>query len=708
MADGMIEVAKATVTLVPNMAGSQGEITSQLTGVAKEASAKAGEEGGSEFGSKFAAALKAGAVAIGAALTAATAAAVATGKAFLNAADDVAELGNTIDKESQKMNMSASAYQEWDFILEHAGASIEGMKTSMRRLTTAAEEGNEAFTALGISQDDLANMSPEEVWNATIAALQNVEDESQRTVLASQLLGRGATELAPLFNMTAEETEELRAQVYELGGVMSDDAVKAAAEYEDQLQNMRTSLKGLKIAMMSQFMPGLSTVMEGLASLFAGKGGLEQVQEGLADIVSNITELAPEFFGIAETIINSLISGFAPLLPSLASAIFSFIDQGIVTFTGMIPQLTPVITSGLTQIGKSITRSLPVLLTSLIQMTKDLVTWLASGNNVKTLVDGILQLISIISGSLADALPILLPAIVNIISQVAQSLTDPSNVNMIVNSALMIVGAVVVALAQALPDIGGLLVELSNNIMTIQAQLWDWTINVVREGVSIIINVVRNWGASLGGYISGLISNVRSSISNWISNLAASFSTGFNNIRNGASNIINNIRGMVSNILSNLRQLPSQVITIGRDLVRGLWDGISDKVDWVVDRIRGMGTRITNAIKRVFGIASPSKVWADQIGQYLPLGLYEGFEDSMSDVESDIVSDMDGLTAEMTATVQANGTRGAAMYDSGETINSGNNVINVYAAEGQDVNNLADEIAFRLEEMTKRKGAVYA
>ena len=708
MADGMIEVAKATVTLVPNMAGSQGEITSQLTGVAKEASAKAGEEGGSEFGSKFAAALKAGAVAIGAALTAATAAAVATGKAFLNAADDVAELGNTIDKESQKMNMSASAYQEWDFILEHAGASIEGMKTSMRRLTTAAEEGNEAFTALGISQEDLANMSPEEVWNATIAALQNVEDESQRTVLASQLLGRGATELAPLFNMTAEETEELRAQVYELGGVMSDDAVKAAAEYEDQLQNMRTSLKGLKIAMMSQFMPGLSTVMEGLASLFAGKGGLEQVQEGLADIVNNITELAPEFFGIAETIINSLISGFAPLLPSLASAIFSFIDQGIVTFTGMIPQLTPVITSGLTQIGKSITRSLPVLLTSLIQMTKDLVTWLASGNNVKTLVDGILQLISIISGSLADALPILLPAIVNIISQVAQSLTDPSNVNMIVNSALMIVGAVVVALAQALPDIGGLLVELSNNIMTIQAQLWNWTINVVRDGVSTIINVVRNWGASLGGYISGLISNVRSSISNWISNLAASFSTGFNNIRNGASNIINNIRGMVSNILSNLRELPSQVITIGRDLVRGLWNGISDKVDWVVDRIRGMGTRITNAIKRVFGIASPSKVWADQIGQYLPLGLYEGFEDSMSDVESDIVSDMDGLTAEMTATVQANGTRGAAMYDSGETINSGNNVINVYAAEGQDVNNLADEIAFRLEEMTKRKGAVYA
>ena len=141
------------------MAGSQGEITSQLTGVAKEASAKAGEEGGSEFGSKFAAALKAGAVAIGAALTAATAAAVATGKAFLNAADDVAELGNTIDKESQKMNMSASAYQEWDFILEHAGASIEGMKTSMRRLTFFSAREPLSYTLLTSFNSIISNRS---------------------------------------------------------------------------------------------------------------------------------------------------------------------------------------------------------------------------------------------------------------------------------------------------------------------------------------------------------------------------------------------------------------------------------------------------------------------------------------------------------------------------------------------------------------------
>ena len=121
-----------------------------------------------------------------------------------------------------------------------------------------------------------------------------------------------------------------------------------------------------------------------------------------------------------------------------------------------------------------------------------------------------------------------------------------------------------------------------------------------------------------------------------------------------------------------------------------------------------MGSAITNAIKGVFGIASPSKVWAKEVGQFLPLGLYSGYEDSMEDVKTDIVEDMQGLTATVSGDVQAYGTAGAAMYDSGETFNLGGNTINVYAAEGQDVKTLADEIAVRLEEMTTRKGAVYA
>lgn len=707
MADGMIEVARATVTLVPNMQGSQSEITSQLTGVARQASQQAGEEGGHAFGERFASAIGAATAAIGAAMAAATAAAVATGAAFLNAADNIAELGNQIDKESQKMNMSTTAYQEWDFILQHTGSSIDGMKTSMRRLTTAAEEGNDAFAALGISQADLANMSPEETWNATIAALQNVEDESQRTVLASQLLGRGATELAPLFNMTAEETEALRSQVHELGGIMDEDGIRAAAAYEDELQNMQVSLRGLKTSMMSQFLPGITQVMRGLAGVFSGNGGIEEVRAGLQSVTDNITALAPEFFEIANTLVMSLLDGFGPLLPSLATAIFDFIDQGIVTFTRMIPQLTPVITTGLQRVGRALVTSLPVLLRSFLQMTQELVQWLASGNNVSILVDGIMELVSILAMDMADALPILLPAIVNIISQVAQSLTDPHNLNMILNAVLVVVGAVVVALTNSLPEIGGLIVETLRNLGQIVTNFLSAVVPNISAGIELVVNIIRNFKTTVANIIINLVNSVSTRFTNWLTNLRTSFSNAFNNIRNNISNVVDRIRGFVDRLISNIGQLPASVITIGRNLIIGLWNGITDKVDWIVTKIQGMGTRITNAIKRVLGIQSPSKVWADQVGQFLPLGLYEGFQDSMGDVEQDIVNDMNGLTAQMSATVQATAPQAAAL-DNGDTVTMGNIAINIYPTEGMSPEKIADMVGQKLEEMTRRRGAVYA
>ena len=129
---GNIEVAKAFVTIVPTMEGSQAEITKALTGIPNDASEKAGDEGGSKFGSKFAAALKGSAVAIGAAMTAATGAAIATGKAFIDAANDTAAYGDQVDKMSQKLGLSTDAYQSFDYVLKVAGTDMASMTTGAR------------------------------------------------------------------------------------------------------------------------------------------------------------------------------------------------------------------------------------------------------------------------------------------------------------------------------------------------------------------------------------------------------------------------------------------------------------------------------------------------------------------------------------------------------------------------------------------------
>ena len=701
-----IEVAKAYVTIVPSMEGSQKIIAEELGASGKDAAKSAGEETGKELGNSIATGLKTTAAVIAGAMAAVAGAAVAAGKAFIDSANDVAAWGDQVDKESQKMNMSAAGYQEWSFILEHAGASIEGMKNSMKKLTVAAEEGNDAFTALGISQEQLASMTPEETWNATIAALQNVADEGERTALASELLGKGAVELAPLFNMTAEETAALKDQVYELGGVMSDDAVKAAAEYQDQLQNMQTSLKGLKNNIMSQFLPGLSSVMSGLGKLFSGNGGLEEIRAGLADITSNLADLAPQFVELASAIVMSLLDAFGPVLPELLTGIFNFLNEALNGLVALIPSLLPVITQAITSLMQTVFQCLPLITSSLITLISDLVTWLASGDNVKTFSNGIVQLVTSLVKQIGMVLPILLPAIVSIISDVATTITTPENIALILEAVLLVVGAVVQALANSIPEFIGYITGLLTNIKDNILAFLNWISPSLAQGISNALSTIQSWGANIKNYISNLISGIITGVTSFLSKLQTGFTSAFASVQAWVSTIVGNIQGFVSNCISVLANLPSTVVSIGENLVKGLWNGISDKVDWVCEKIKGMGKQIEKAIKKVFGIASPSKVFAE-IGDYLAQGLGVGFEDGMQDVNADMVGQMEDLTGSMSAEVNAYGVGSSASVGDTTTYNGGAISINVYGAEGQDVNSLADVIAEKLEDMTRRKEAVY-
>ena len=414
---------------------------------------------------------------------------------------------------------------------------------------------------------------------------------------------------------------------------MTDEAVNNSASFQDSLTDMNTAMTGLKNNMMSQFLPGLSSVMTGLAKVFSGNGGVDDIKNGLQNLVGKLTAMAPQFFEIASALITSLMNGFAPMLPQLVSSIFSFLQTGLLTLVALIPQLTPVITQGLQGIASALLTCLPVLIQALIDMTNQLVTWLASEDNVKTFVDGVFQIINVIATGLAKSLPILIPAIVNICGQLVDSLTDPKNIKSFVDAALTIVGAVVVALVKAIPEIGGVVVKLGSNVLSLLKEL--------------------------GG-----------------------------------------------SILAEVGKLPGKFVEVGKNLITSLWKGLSDKVNWVKERIASMGSAITGAIKKVFGIHSPSKVWRREIGQNLGLSVGLGFQDVIGGVTDDMTESMSGLTASMSVT--ATGAVDPALGGSTTNYNGGAITINVYGAEGQNVNDLADAIALKLEAMTARKGAVYA
>lgn len=728
MASGdRINVGNAYVTIIPSLEGAQQSISEQLGASAGAAAKSVGEQSGQDFGNALATGIKATAAVVAAATAAVAGAAIATGKAFIQAANDVSEWGNTVDKESQKMNMSAEGYQTWAFILEHAGASIDGMKNAMKKLTIAAEEGNDAFAALGISEEQLAAMSPEETWSATIEALQNVADEGERTALANELLGKGAVELAPLFNMTAEETDELKTQVKELGGIMSDDAVKAAAEYQDELQNMNVALDGVKNNMMSKFLPGMSQVMKGLSMVFSGNGGIEEIKAGLGEITANIVELSPEFFEIASAIVTSILEGFGAMLPAASEALFGFINDALVTVTSLIPSLLPVITSGLTALMSTVLDCLPLITSSLLTLVTDLVTWLASGDNVKTLVDGIVKLVGAVVSQIGMVLPVLLPAVVSIIGDVAKCLTTPDNIAILLNAVLLVVGAVIQALVNTVPEFIDYYVGLVTNIADVIIGFTNWVEPYVSQGLNYVLGLFNSWGSSIKSFFSGIVSTITSTVSNWVGNIKATivnftigiyntvtgwiydlqngFINGFNSITSWVGIILGSIGQFVGDVVSTLSGLPGQIVSIGSDMAEGLINGLD--VDWVVEQVKKLGKKAIKALKETLGIASPSKEF-EKIGYWSALGFGGGWSDEMDIIADDMVDGMTDLTGSMSAEVTAYGAGGAATIGDTTTYNGGAVTMNIYGAEGQDVNELADVIAERLGDMTARKGAVYA
>ena len=311
----MATLGQAYVQIVPSADGISNSISSVLSGPAD----KAGQEAGSTFGSSFGDKMKNGLLVAGAGIAAFGATAgVALGKSI----SDVSKYGDHVDKMSQKIGFSAEGFQKWDYVLNRAGTSIDSMAPVMKTLSNAAVSNSDAFQKLGISQEEVANMSQEELFGKTIEALSGMEEGAERTALASKLLGRGATELAPLLNGGTEAIEEQMKMAEEYGMVMSDDAVKASADFVDAQRTLQGTLTGLKNKVTADFLPAATDVVNGLAMMASGDfmGGFALIEQGVGEFIGNIASKVPEMVTKGGEMLVGFIQGLTEKIPEMALA----------------------------------------------------------------------------------------------------------------------------------------------------------------------------------------------------------------------------------------------------------------------------------------------------------------------------------------------------------------------------------------------------
>lgn len=447
-----------------------------------------------------------------AALTAAGKAVADFGAQTAAAVQEAAAYGDTIDKASQKIGISAEAYQEWDAVMQHSGTSVSTLQGSMRVLSQQAEKGGEAFKKLGISEKEVADLSKEDLFSRVIEGLQGMEEGTERTVLAQQLLGRGAMEYGALLNTTAEETQKMKDRVHELNGVMSDESVKAAAAFQDQLQDMNTALDGLKRNLTNEFLPSITTVMDGLTEIFSGDydEGVNRISEGIDGIVQRFNELPSKISDVGKNIISSLGEAIIQNIPDLTSVGADVINFMITTLVDNTPMLVESAFTMVSTLAKGISDNLPELVPSSVEAVIEVADTLL--DNADMLVDAGFSLIEGLGEGLIQALPTLISRAPEIVTKLATKVIYlapkmvASGIELIVQlfSGLLDPKTWTESIDKLAEQFGSMKIEFT----TLGHNLWDALISAWEAYYNRDFSKWKQYGADIYNQLNGGISTV--------------------------------------------------------------------------------------------------------------------------------------------------------------------------------------------------------
>lgn len=551
-----------------------------------------------------------------------TGALTATGEALLDATVNASEYGDTVDKMSQKMGMSAEAYQEWSAVMEHSGTSMESLKASMKTLSNAAENQNDAFAMLGITEEELANLSQEDLFGRVIEGLQGMEEGTERTYIAGQLLGRGATELGALLNTSAEDTQAMKDRLHELGGVMSDEDVKAAAAFQDSLQDMTTGFEALQRNLVSEFMPSLTSVMDGVTDIFAGDTdkGLKNIGSGVEGLVGNITDLVPKVLSIGGSLVGTLAQSILDNLPTLIAVGG---EQLVALMEGL---------SAPGNIETIMTAVQTIIETLLSTATTVIPQLLVMGNDI---------LRSIVTG-ISEALPDLIPMAAELISVIATTIAGflPEN-QQIGMDLLMALGD---GFTKALPTIIAMLPPIIDALVNV---IIGQQLLFIQAGTTILESLLSD--GNLNTIINSLVDNIPLIIDALIGTIIEAIpvfiEAGFDLFVALVKNLPDIILTLVSAVIdiedALLQELANLIVKfedIGGQIMQGLADGIVNAGDAVVSTAKGVLDKIPQGAKDLFQINSPSKLF-EGYGEYLDMGLALGIE-SNADVPQSAMTSM--------------------------------------------------------------------
>lgn len=638
------ELGKAYVQIVPSAEGIKGSITKVLGGESAEAGTKSGESIGTSLVGKLKGIIAA--AGIGAAVKTALDAGGALQQSFggLDTLyEDASGAAKKYAAEAAAAGISANSYAEQAVSF---GAALK--QSFGGDVAKSAEAANQAILDMA---DNSAKMGTD------IGLIQNAYQgfaKGNYTMLDNLKLGYGGTK---------QEMERLLADAEKLSGKKYD-----ISSFGDMAEAIHVVQENLHIA---------GVAANEAKTTFTGSFGA--MKAAAENLMANMT----------------LGEDVKPALTQLVTSTGDFLFGNLIPMVGNLVMAIPSVVSGL------MTEAIPKMMSWIPSMFAFL-----KGDTISGWLSAGTEMISNLASGFFSNLPTMLDTISQVLTDGVEYIIQ--NASMFLDSGMQLLGNLATGFMNNYPQIMQAVGNMLANVISLIGQNLP---QFMQKGVEFIGQMAQGLINNLPTILSGIADVLARVIAAIASNLPKFLQKGIELIGKIAAGIIQAIPtvvGKIPQVISGIVSAFSKYNwgSIGTNIIKGIAKGITSAGSLIKDAALSAARKAFNAVKGFFGIASPSKLMANEVGKYIPAGIAMGIEKNtkpITDAMHDI-TDMTETAFGMNSSAFGTGYNAYAPAYAG----AAGTTINVYGAEGQSTREIAYQVADIINSDVRRKGSVWS
>lgn len=318
---------------------------------------------------------------------------------------------------------------------------------------------------------------------------------------------------------------------------------------------------------------------------------------------------------------SNLITGLADDNADLDSLISNFSDSLIVTLNNIIPRAE----SSLSGLGKVVQNIAPILSAELPGLIEEVLPEFLSA--ASDLVDGIISATPTFVSVLSEQIPKIVISLINTLLSLAPMLLQSG-----IDAVNSISGGIESALPELIPAATDVVLQL---VTTILQNLPD----IINVAISLIVAICEGINEAIPILIESLPAIIEAIIETLITLAPQLLSVGIQlmnqigiGIWRAAISLTEQTPAILAGVVASIANSFVNIKDIGINAVKGLWSGISSQTEWIINKVKGFADNVLKSIKNVWQIHSPSRVFSDEVGKFIPAGIAVGIEENSDEV----------------------------------------------------------------------------